>query len=226
MINLEETVLAQYSNSPILMQLVNNMNAYIDPYANLNNFYNQVWNVLTAVGYGLDRLGRVVGVSRTINIPFSATDLGFREAGAITPLGPGGSAPFWDGSLTGNNYRLTDTAFRTLILVKAISNISVCSAQAINQQLTNLFGSQGRCYSFDLGNMQMQITFEFPLSLVDFYILTEGKALSRPCGVLAFLLTGYVPGKTFGFREAGFAQPLGPGGSAPLFSGNYHAVSY
>ena len=226
MINLEETVLAQYANSPILMQLINNMNAYVDPTANLNNFYNQVWNVLTAVGYGLDRLGRVVGVNRTINIPFSATDFAFRESGAATPLGPGGSAPFWDGSFSGQNFRLTDTSFWTLILVKALSNISVCSAQSINQQLTNLFGSQGRCYSFDLGNMQMQITFEFPLSLVDFYILTQSKALSRPAGVLAFLLTGYVPGQTFGFREAGFAQPLGPGGKASLFSGNYAVVEY
>ena len=217
--NLEETILAQYANSPALLQLVANMNTYIDPAANLAVFYSQVWNVQTAVGYGLDRLGRVVGVNRIISIPFAATDFGFKEAFSATPFG---TAPFWDGTLTGSNYRLSDAAFRTLIMVKAISNISLCSAQAINQMLTNLFGGQGRVYVQDRGNMTMQITFEFPLSLVNFYILTQSKALSRPAGVLTFLLTGYVPGKIFGFREAAL-QPFGFG---ELFAGSYHAVSY
>ena len=219
MIRILDTVISQYGNSPVLLQLLNNMNAYIDPTANLTNFYDQVWNVQTAVGYGLDRIGRVVGVNRVINIPFSASDLNFKETTVGTPFGV---APFWDGTLTGSNYRLSDDAFRTLILVKALSNISVCSAQAINQMLTNLFGAQGRCYCFDLGQMQMQITFEFPLSLVNFYILTQSKALSRPAGVLTFLLTGYVPSQTFGFKEAG----LRPFNFGELFSGNYHAVSF
>jgi hypothetical protein len=219
MIRILDTVISQYSNSPVLLQLLNNMNAYIDPATNLANFYAQVWNVPTAVGYGLDRIGRVVGVNRVINIPFSASDLNFKETTVGTPFGV---APFWDGTLSGSNYRLSDDAFRILILVKALSNISVCSAQAINQLLTNLFGAQGRVYVQDRGNMTMQITFEFPLSLVNFYILTQSNALLRPAGVLTFLLTGYVPGQIFGFWEAGL-QPFGFG---ELFAGNYHAVSY
>ena len=206
-----------------MLNLLTAMSAYFDPTSSLSDFYTQVWNITTASGYGLDRIGRVVGVSRIISIPYAAADFGFKEAGSNTPLGPGGSAPFWDGTLSGNNYRLADSAFQTLILVKALSNITVCSSQAINQMLQTLFGSQGRCYCHDLGNMQMSIVFEFPLSLIDFYILVESKALSRPSGVLSFLLTGYVPGNTFLFKEAGGA-PFGYGG--PLFSGNYHSVSY
>lgn len=221
--NLTDTILAQYANSPRLMALLQDMNAWIDPAPNLADFYSKVWNVSTAVGYGLDRIGRLVGVSRIITIPYSFSDLNFRESGIGSPLGPGGSSPFWDGTLTGNNFRLSDAAFRTLILVKAISNISVCSAQALNQMLNTLYGSKGRSYCRDYGNMTMGITFEFALSPVDFCILTQSKALSRPAGVLAYVLTGYVPSSTFLFREAAGALPLGYGS---LFSGNYHALSY
>ena len=224
MINVEATIQAQYANSPILLALINNMNSYIDPTANLNNFYNQVQNVLTAQGYGLDVWGRIVGVQRTIVIPATASRLYFKESGLGTTFGPGGSAPMWDGTLTGSNFRLNDSAFLTLILCKALANISICSAQAINQQLRNLFGAQGRCYALDLGGMKMQIVFEFPLSLMDFYILTQSKALARPAGVQAWILTGWAPNQFFSFREAGStSQPMSFG---PFFSGLYQPVLY
>jgi hypothetical protein len=105
--NVEQTCTKQFGNSPILQQLLTNFNNYIDPTANLNNFYAQCWNITTAQGYGLDRIGRVVGVSRTINVPFAVTDANFKETGIGTPFGV---APFWDGSAIGaNTFKLTDT---------------------------------------------------------------------------------------------------------------------
>lgn len=221
MINLEQTIQAQYANSPILLQLINNMNSYIDPWANLTNFYNQVQNVLTAQGYGLDVWGRIVGVSRTVPIPSGNSSFYFRESGVGTPFGPGGSAPFWDGSKGTTLYRLGDAAFLTLILTKALANISICSAPALNQMLQNLFG-KGAAFCSDLGNMTMQITFT-NLSLLDFYILVNSKVLPRPTGVLVYLYNGYVPGKTFMFRESGAGTPFGYG---VLFSGQYSPLSF
>jgi len=221
MINLEQTIQAQYANSPILLQLINNMNSYIDPSANLTNFYNQVQNVLTAQGYGLDVWGRIVGVSRTVPIPVSASSFNFRESGIGTPFGPGGSAPFYDGSKGTTLYRLSDAAFLTLILTKALANISFCSAPALNQMLQNLFG-KGAAFCSDLGNMTMQITFN-NLSRLDYYILINSKVLPRPTGVLAYLYNGYVPGKTFMFRESGAGTPFGYG---VLFSGQYSPLSF
>jgi hypothetical protein len=221
-IDLESTILAQYANSPVLLALVTNMNTCIDPTANLNNFYNQVRNVVTAQGYGLDVWGRIVGVQRTITLPSSMSAMYLRESAAGSPLGPGGSAPLWDGSLSGTNFRLSDDAFRSLILTKALSNISLCSAQTINQQLRNLFGP--RCYAVDMGGMRMQIVFENTLSLVNLYILTQSSALARPAGVQAWILTGWAPNTLLGFREAGStSQPLSYG---PFFSGNYLPISY
>ena len=221
MIDVEQTILAQYANSPILLQLINNMNSYIDPTANLNNFYNQVQNVLTAQGYGLDVWGRIVGVSRTVPIPAGNNRFFFRESGVGTPFGPGGSGPLADGSTGTTLYRLGDTAFRTLVLTKALANISVASCPAINQMLQNLFGV-GSAFCSDLGGMQMQITFT-NLSLLDFYILINSKVLPRPCGVMAYLYNGYVPGKTFMFRESGVGTPFGYG---VFFSGQYSPVAF
>jgi hypothetical protein len=224
--NLNDTILAQYANSPILMQLLTNMNSYVDPRANLANFYNQCWNIATAQGYGLDRIGRLVGVSRILKIPTSSFSgvFEFREDGYGTPMKPGGTAPFWSGTLNGSNFALSDSSFRTLIYVKAISNISLCSAPAMNQMLTNLYGTEGVAYCQELGNMQMGLVFEFALNITDFYILTQSKALSRPSGVLAYLLTGYSPtGNVFLFKEAGGMLPLS---YAELFSGSYSPIAY
>jgi len=79
MIDVEQTIISQYGASPILNQLIQNMNAYIDPSANINSFYNMAWNVDTAEGWGLDVWGRIVGVSRVVQI--SQVYLGFGEAG-------------------------------------------------------------------------------------------------------------------------------------------------
>src|ERR1700731_1609022 len=68
MINFEATVLSQYANSPTIMQLVKNLNDYIDPTNNINAFFNMIWNIDTAVGYGLDVWGRIVGVGRVLKI--------------------------------------------------------------------------------------------------------------------------------------------------------------
>jgi len=221
MIDVEQTIQAQWANSPILLQLINNMNSYIDPTANLNNFYNQVQNVLTAQGYGLDVWGRIVGVSRTVPIPAGNSSFYFRESGVGTPLGPGGSSPLYDGSKGTTLYRLGDTAYRMLVLTKALANISFASCPAINQLLQNLFGV-GAAFCSDLGNMQMQVTFT-NLSLLDYYILINSRALPRPTGVRAYLYNGYVPGKTFMFRETGSGTPLGYG---VLFAGQYSQVTY
>lgn len=64
--NVEETIISQYGNSQTICGLINKMNAWIDPQADIDNFYNLVWNLSTAQGFALDLWGRIVGVSREI----------------------------------------------------------------------------------------------------------------------------------------------------------------
>jgi hypothetical protein len=225
MIDVEGTIISQYANSPTLVQLIQNMNSYIDPSTDFDNFYNFVFNVQTAQGFGLNIWGKIVNVSRLLTIPGGATYLGFNEAftapTAATGPQPWGQAPFFAGTADTETFTLSDDAYRTLILVKALSNISNCTAPSLNQLLQNLFAGRGRCYVGDLGNMQMSFTFEFYLQPFELAIMTQSGAIPRPAAVGAYLVQAPVP-NVFGFAEAGTASAA-PFGQGTFFTGIQNA---
>ncbi|MGA1801488.1 DUF2612 domain-containing protein [Rhizobium sp. HT1-10] len=204
-----QTVISEYANSPILTQLVLNIDAYLDPNANLNSFYDLVLNLDTAVGYGLDRWGRVVGVNRVLKIPVESW-FGFAEGlpGSFTF----GQGAFYSGAPLTSNFELSDNAYRLLILAKAASNITNGSIPAINQILLNLFPGRGNCYVTEgyvngpwfgftesttatgfntapfysgtaIVNMTMSYVFRFPLTPVELAIVQQSGVLPKPTGV-------------------------------------------
>lgn len=181
--NVIQTVISQYANSPTLLQLIESFNGYIDPSSNIDSFYNLLWNVDTAVGYGLDTWGRIVGVQRVLQVA-SGVYFGFAEA-ADNSETPFNQAPFYTGQPTTGNFALTDDAFRTLVFAKAFANISDGSIPSINNILMTLFGTQGECFVTDLGGMSMTYTFDFTLSPVDFAIVSQSGILPKPTGVSA-----------------------------------------
>jgi hypothetical protein len=178
------TILSQYANSPILTQLITNFFQYIDPTANLDSFYDLIWNVDSAQGYGLDIWGRIVGVIRQVNVPGTLTYFGFNEAGAGAFTGFN-QAPFYSGVPATNVFNLSDAAFRTLIFAKALANISDGSTKSINQLLINLFPGRGNAYVVDGNNMTMQYFFKFELSPVELVIVEQSGVLPKPVGVSA-----------------------------------------
>ena len=176
------TVISQYANSPILMALVQNFSTYFDQTQNAENFYDMVFNVVTAQGTALDALGRVVGVQRVLPVLATATYLGFSQQGV------GNVGNFSNSVLAGvqpltNNYALSDSAFRTLIMAKAAFNLTDCTAHNINLILQSLFPNRGQCYVVDNGNMSIQYKFLFSLSSVEQSIVVNSGVLPRPSGV-------------------------------------------
>jgi len=220
--NVEQTIISQYANSPTIVQLIQNMNGYIDPSADIDSFYDLIWNVDTAVGKGLDIWGKIVGLDngRILKIPSAELNLGFDEAGTLSAT-PFGSGAFYSGAPVTQNYSLGDDAFRTLILVKALANITDGSIPSYNRLLQNLFAGRGRCYVNDLGNMQMRYTFEFFLQPFEMAIMTQSGALPRPTGVLASIIQVQLP-NVFGFKEAGTASAA-PFGQGTFFTGAVNA---
>ena len=185
--NVWKTIIAQYANSAILTRLIENMDAYLDPTINFQNFFDQVFNVDTAIGHGLDVWGRIVGVSRVLSVPSSDEYLGFEEA--LPGSEPFNQAPFFSGQQVTNNFILTDNAYRTLIFVKALANICDGSIPAINQILLNLFPNRGNCFVVDNLDMTMAYKFEFVLSALELAIIAQSGALPKSTGVSTSVIT-------------------------------------
>lgn len=189
--NVEQTIISQYASSSSIVQLIKSMDEYIDPTANIDAFYELVWNVYTAEGYGLDLWGRIVGVKRNLNLVDSILNLG-------------------EFVFTPGTYVLSDENFLTLILTKALSNITNCTAPSMNRLLTNLFKHRGRCYVMDLQKMSMNYVFEFYLEPYEVAIVTQSGAIPRPVGVKSFLIQ-IDTANTFGFAEQINLQPFNQG---------------
>lgn len=220
MISVEQTIIRQYANSATIVQLIHNMDDYIDPRTDFDNFYNFVWNVETAQGFGLDIWGHIVNIGRSLQIPPSSAYFGFNEA--LPGSYSFNDQPFYDGTVPATQtYILSDDAYRQLILVKALSNITASTARSLNQLLQNMFVGRGRCYVNDLGNMSFRYTFEFLLTSYEFAIMTQSGAIPRPAGVSASLINLQMP--VFGFSEAGLG--MAPFGQAPFIQeGAIHAT--
>ncbi|MDE1906082.1 MAG: DUF2612 domain-containing protein [Rhodospirillales bacterium] len=212
--NPDSTLLAQYANSPTISGLVEAMNQWLDPSADLESFRSMIWDVSTAQGYGLDVWGKIVGVSRLLTVVNTQSTFGFKEQYLSTsPTNPNtfGFAPFYAGVTTGT-YSLPDASFRTLIYVKALANITNCTAPSLNRLLSLLFASRGAVFVQDSGGMQISLVCNFTLSPVDLSILASA-AVPRPAGVLVSIVQGALT-SDFGFVEGG-GQPFGQG---PLFN--------
>jgi Protein of unknown function (DUF2612) len=174
------TLLSQYSNSPIITGLITSFNAAMD----LTQFYEQFLenevDITTAVGYGLDVLGRIVGVTRVLKFSGLTPSFGFNEANSWTGFNQGS---FASGSSSVSNFILQDSDFRRLILAKAAGNISDGSIRSTNSILLQLFPGRGTAYIADNQNMTATYTFSFPLTPVDLAILQTPGVLPDPAGV-------------------------------------------
>ncbi|VVE07691.1 DUF2612 domain-containing protein [Pandoraea terrigena] len=214
--DVQSTILSQYSNAPTLNQLIQSMNGYIDPAADLDKFYSMMWDVSTAVGKGLDNWGKIVGLEngRLLKIPDGEIYFGFDEAGTASAQ-PFDQGTFFNGTVQTQNFYLSDDAFRTLIMVKAIVNITDCSIPSINALLQSLFKGRGRCYVIDGRNMTMRFTFEFYLQPFEVAILTQSGILPRPTGVDFSYIQVPIP-NVFGFAEAGIES------AAPFDQGTFY----
>lgn len=179
--NIASTIISQYANSGAICSSIDSENQAIDPATIIDRWYSNIWNVKTAVGYGLDVWGRIVGVSRVLNL---STDsyIGWDEAGDLTS-DSWGNAIWYSGKDSTSNYALTDDAYRILIYAKALANISDGSIVSINRILEILFSDQGTAHVADNGNMTMTYVFGFVPSSVDVAIIENSGVLPRPSGV-------------------------------------------
>lgn len=204
MINVKDTVISQYAHSPVMLEIIKSMNESIDPRHNIQAFYDDIWNISTAKGYGLDVWGAIVGIDRRVKVTAQDVNIGFSDG--FTPFNDG----VWSiGANSANIYRLDDEAYRNVIMIKAAGNIIYATAYHINKLLSKLFEKRGRAYFVKNGTMAARYLFEFYLNPVERSMIRQSDILPRPTGVL---LDFYEPevGDYFGFIESNLT-PFGQG---------------
>lgn len=137
-----DTIISQYGNSPRIVKLIENFGDYMNQSANMDSFFDDMWNIDSAVGYGLDVWGRILQVSRNLEVT-TGEFFGFEESGTALPWNQG---TFYAGAGLTSVFALSDDAYRQLLLAKAFANICDGSIPAINQLLMTLFGASGNCF--------------------------------------------------------------------------------
>jgi hypothetical protein len=190
-----QTIISQYANSPILDALITDFNAAIDITQFFDEFYDDEFNVDTAVGYGLDVWGRIVGVPRTLKLSGTLGNyFGFEEGSGWLSFGSVGGTVggiFYSGaSAITSNITLNDAQYRQVIIAKALANVSDGSIQSLNTILLELFGfsitNTNQPYVQDNQNMSITLVFLLPLSAVQLAIIQSG-ILPIPNGVQVFI---------------------------------------
>lgn len=98
MIDVKETVISQYADSPVICRLISRFDECIDPRADRRRFYDTVWNVSTAQGFGLDIWGAIVGIGREVMIAAQDEYIGFTQALPRLTTAYGAAAKAWSGN--------------------------------------------------------------------------------------------------------------------------------
>lgn len=187
MINVADTILTQYADSPKLKSLIYSFNQAVGIEDFIDSFYDMIWNIETAGTYGLDVWGKIVVVSRQLTVTENKIYFGFQEALSDPPVvddpQPFNQAPFYSGEVLTSTVTLTNDIYRKLIMMKAAANISDCTIPNLNRLLMFMFGDKGRCYVRNDGDMVMSYVFQFPLSVAELAIVQSSGALPAPVGV-------------------------------------------
>jgi len=204
MIRVDKTIISQYAASPTLAQMIADWDACIDPRPDFDNFYNIIWNIDTAKGFGLDIWGRILGISRLLEINDPGATFGFYGS-LLQPFDQG----TFGSHVSNTAYFLSDDAYRSLLLLKALINISSGNAPTLNGILTSLFGAGFRCYILEVGTMRIRYVFEFTLTPYQRALFNNPNVTPRPAGV-GYETYEIDTAHTFGFAGSGL-QPFDQG---------------
>lgn len=195
------TIQSQYGASPHIIGIVEAAAKQLDPTGDIKTFYDKVFNPLTAEGIGLDVWGRIVGASRYLTVD-NEDFFGFYGS----QLNPFNQAPFYVSGDT-DRFRLTDSAYRDLIFLKAAANIGNATLPSIKEILSALFSDP--VLVMNIGEMKIRIVFTFYLSAYQRALLREYGVLNVGAGV-DMEYYQIEPQNTFGFLGSDL-QPFNQG---------------
>lgn len=203
----QKTILSQYSNSTNMLAILERFNIAVDPSADIEKFFVEVFDLDTCGEYGLKVWGTIVAAPRGVRV-VRPNYFGFRRTG----FQPFNQKPFFNGQRNAEEIQLDTELYRALIYFKAAANIMNTTIPEINRLLWQYFdirGIQGECWAEEVGTMKIRVLFRFNIPYVDRAIFRTYGHLLRPGGVK--FVYNAIWGKTFGFNGVGNVESFGHG---------------
>ena len=191
----EKTIQSQYGNSPHIKGIIESFVKQIDPTADIETFYEKVFDPRTAEGFGLDIWGLIVGADRYLEVD-EGEYFGFYGSN----LSPMDNQPFYFEKGATKVYRLADNAYRNLIFLKAYANIADATLPNIKFVINQLYNG---ALAITSGHMKIRAVFlsydvpAYALALLKRYgILNIGAGVDWEYYIIE-------PSDTFGFDGSG-----------------------
>lgn len=202
--------ISQYANSKKFMNLYNELSYMFSNAKTIEDWYNIVFNIKTATGYGLDWWGKILNQGRQVS---------YTENGTVVNVFLGGEQTI-DGVTYSADYM--ENLYRTVLFLRAMSYITNCTVASLNNMLQFYFNTveasqNALVYVIEYGVMEIRYVFRMYLSKVQKAIFAE--VLPNPTGVgISF---EYLPrSSNFGFFVNGYTaqnQPYAPLDNKPFY---------
>lgn len=168
-------MISQYANSPKFIALVSGLRNIFSNAKTLGDWFNVVFNLKTATGFGLDIWGEILNQGRLFYYvnPDSGNTESVYLKGAQTVDGV---------SYTSNQI---EELYRSVLFLKAMSNITNSTLASLNQMLQFYFANRGRVYVIEPDVMHIRYVFEFYVSKLEKAIFTS-NIMPKPTGVKTY----------------------------------------
>lgn len=217
-----QTILSQYADSDRITGLIETFFGAVDQTANFDAFYDRIWNLETAEGYGLDVWGRIVGINRVLQVA-NTQYFGFAEAGDALPFGDArfqGWSDHFGFAEAGDAQPFGQAPFGAQKVFAGVDPNAGGGIFYIGGQLTSNYALSDQAY-------RQLIYAKAAANITDGAIPSINRILLNifPGRGNCYVQEGSVPAY-FGFAESTNAQPFG---QAPFYTGQavpYMAFSY
>lgn len=165
-------MISQYANSPRFVALVNSLRAIFSNSGLIKDWFNVVYNIKTAKGFGLDIWGKILNQGRnfTYTNPKTGVKTDYYLQGELT--------------IDGTNFTAEqiENTYRTVLLMKALSYITNATGKSLNDLLQFYFQDRGKMYVIRYDTMKIRYVFEFYVNKLEKSIFTS-DVMPKPTGV-------------------------------------------
>lgn len=211
--DIDETILSQYGASERIKKLLRGFDELIKPDADIKLFYDNVLNILTARGVGLDVWGIIIGIGRNIQVSSTSSNTDFFDFNG-SGYNVFNASPFYNTKSGNGTIPLADNAYRELLLIKAAANISRTDAASLTSLMERLYSDRGDFYIVEAGLMKLNYIFGFYLEPFELALALRRDLPPKPAGV-SYTVYQIDIANTFGFAGSNM-QPFNQGVFNPI----------